>query len=107
MSIKSMTALELKEQLEKKDELVLVDCRELDEWQSGHIKEAIFIPLSEFQNHLNKLPNKNVPIILQCRSGQRSMRAAEYLAEQGYTDLTNLEGGILGWAHHGLPIDFE
>lgn len=107
MSIKSMTALELKEKLDKKENIILVDCREQDEWNSGHIPQAQFLPLSDFPNQTTKLPNKDASIVLQCRSGARSLRAAQYLAEQGYTDLTNLEGGILGWAHHGLPIEFE
>lgn len=95
--IKSMTADELKKELENKSKLVLVDCREQAEWDAGHIPEAIFIPLSNFPEGHKVLKDKSARIVLQCRSGKRSLQAANFLAEQGYEDLTNLEGGILDW----------
>ena len=51
---------------------------------------------------MKKLNNKNAKIVLQCRSGKRSMSAAHYLESQGYTDLYNLEGGILQWEDEGF-----
>ena len=104
MAIKSMFVDELKPLLDKKADIVLVDCREQEEWDAGHIAQALFIPLSQFDKSLDQLKNKNAKIILQCRSGKRSLRAAEFLEAQGYTDLTNLEGGILDWEGMGHPV---
>ncbi len=106
MTIKRIQAQELKNKMDQKEKLILVDCRELAEWQSGKIPGAIFLPLSEFPEQVeSKLKDKNIQIILQCRSGKRSMQAAYFLEEQGFSDLTNLEGGILGWNEEGYPTE--
>jgi len=106
MTIKSINAPELKTKLDKKESLILVDCREQNEWATGKIPGAIFIPLSEFpEQSEEKLKNKDAQIILQCRSGKRSMQAAYFLEEQGFTDLTNMEGGILSWNEEGYQTE--
>lgn len=103
--IKSMTAQELKEKLDSGKDLLLVDCREQSEWDAGHIPQAQFLPLSELrERYENELEDKDATIIMQCRSGKRSMDACMFLMSEGYTDLTNLEGGILDWQDQGYPI---
>ena len=97
MTIKSIEAPELKSMLDGNQDIVLIDCREQQEWDDGHIEAAKFLPLSEMEDRFGEIGGKDAKIILQCRSGKRSMRAAEFLEDQGYNDLTNLEGGILGW----------
>ncbi len=104
MSIKSMEVEELKNLIDKKENIVLIDCREEHEWNDGHIEGAILMPLSRFQEDFKKLENKNAKIIMQCRSGRRSLDACYFLAENGFTDLTNLDGGILAWADSEYPI---
>ncbi len=103
MAIKSIDAEQLKKKMDNNEKLILVDCREQHEWDEARIEGAIFIPLSRFQEEYNQL-DKNAQIIMQCRSGRRSLDACYFLAEQGYQDLTNLEGGILGWDELGYPI---
>jgi len=103
MSIKTLDSKGLKEKLDKGENIILVDCREQDEWDDGHIEQASLMPLSNFESEAEKLTDKNAEIILQCRSGKRSLQAATYLEEQGFSNLTNLEGGILGWIEQGLP----
>ncbi len=107
MAIQSMTTLELKEKMEKGENFVLVDCREQEEWNAGHIPGAIFIPLSKFAHEYEKIGDKKQTIIMQCRSGRRSLNACHFLDEEGYSDLYNLEGGILEWAERGLPIKID
>ncbi|MDD0854262.1 rhodanese-like domain-containing protein [Halobacteriovorax sp. GB3] len=103
--INSMDVVELKKLIDTNENLLLVDCREQDEWDAGHIKEAKFVPLSRFQELFeSELPSKDAKIIMQCRSGKRSMNACMFLMEQGYEDLTNLEGGILAWQENGFEI---
>lgn len=101
--IKSMGSEELKALMDQGNKIVLVDCREQAEWDAGHIEGAIFMPLSDFQEQSKKL-DKNSTIIMQCRSGQRSLKACQYLESEGYSDLTNLEGGIMGWISAGHPV---
>lgn len=87
---------------------LFVDVREKNETDAfGYdLKNIIYAPLSNFEIlSMAKLPQeKNTAIILACRSGGRSMRAAEFLESNGYKNLYNLGGGILGWNEAGLPV---
>lgn len=105
--INSMDVLELKEKMDKGEKIILIDCREQDEWDAGHIPGAKFVPLSRFQElYKSELPSdKDAQIIMQCRSGKRSLNACMFLQGEGYEDLINLEGGILAWQENGFPIE--
>lgn len=102
--IKSMNVEELKQKIDQGEEIILVDCREQSEWDEAHIPQAIFMPLSTFEEEYEKLKDKDAQIIMQCRSGKRSLQACMFLQDEDYTDLTNLEGGILDWIEHGYPV---
>lgn len=74
----------------------LIDVREQSEWEVGHIPEAMLLPLSVLPLTLTEhVEDKHTPIIFYCRSGGRSMMAAQKAIEMGYTDITNLDGGYL------------
>lgn len=79
---------------------VLVDVRTPQEFASGHLLGAVNIPLSELRDNLAawvpRLP-KDVPLILQCKSGVRSAEAARLLLEAGFKNVLDLDGGITGW----------
>jgi rhodanese-related sulfurtransferase len=84
---------------------LLVDIRELDEWQMIRIPGADFKPLSRIQEWFEDLP-RDRDIILQCRSGNRSAQATEALINQaGFDRVFNLTGGIIAWHSANLPID--
>lgn len=73
----------------------LLDVREVDEVQQGHIPGILHIPLGLLEFRMHEL-DKNTPYIIVCRSGARSGRATAFLQEQGY-DVTNMVGGMLAW----------
>lgn len=103
--IKEIDVQELKTKLENNDKFAFIDCREQEEWNEAHIEGATLLPLSVFaDNFENVLTDKNAEIVIQCRSGKRSMNACMFLLSKGYTNLTNLEGGILAWSGAGYPI---
>ena len=103
--IGSMTVAELKEAIENGEEIILIDCREQDEWDAGHVEQAKFMPLSDFQNQTEGLDNPNAKIAIMCRSGKRSMNACQYLAEEkDFNELFNVSGGILAWREEGYPV---
>lgn len=103
--IKECTANDLKQKLDNKENFLLIDCREQDEWDNSHIEQAKLMPLSKFEGtFLPTLTDKSAPIVIQCRSGARSLNLCEFLSAHGFTDLTNLRGGIIGWANAGFPI---
>lgn len=102
--INELNSVQLKELMDKGEEFTLVDCREADEVAQASIEGAIHIPLSNFAEGASVLNDKNKKIIIYCRSGRRSMNACQHLESQGYTDLTNVEDGILGWMDEGFDI---
>lgn len=81
---------------------VLVDVRELNEYQDVHAEGALLVPLSEFEARYSELP-ADQELVMICRSGARSARAAEFLMQHGYGKVVNLQGGTLAWVDAGLP----
>jgi rhodanese-related sulfurtransferase len=103
--IKEIDVQELKTKLESGEKFQFIDCREQEEWDESHIDGAIFIPLSSFQEKYEVLlKDKNETIVIQCRSGKRSMNACMFLLSKGYSDLVNVEGGILAWTAAGFKV---
>ena len=82
---------------------VFVDVREHQETTAGAAPDATFMPLQSF--NVNALPAEK-PLILICRSGGRSMSAANALSQMGYTTY-NVQGGMGAWAASGLPVVAE
>lgn len=81
----------------------VVDVREADEFAEGHIKGAELVPLNQIQKAALKWNPKD-PIVLVCRSGNRSGNAATYLASLGFECPINLQGGMMAWQAAGLEI---
>lgn len=96
---KQISADEVNELISSGQEYTLVDVRQPDEFQQGHIPTAILIPDNELPTQAEtKLPNKDATIIVYCRSGRRSAGAASTLAGLGYTNVNDL-GGITSWPY--------
>ncbi len=83
---------------------VLIDVRESWEFNSGHAKGAKNIPLSQLNARVGEIP-RNRDVLIICQSGNRSMNAANFLHQQGFTQVTNVSGGTAVWRMHGLPLD--
>ena len=80
-------------------EHIILDTREQDEYDEGHIKGAILIPYTEIENKAEEmLPDKDEQILVYCRSGRRSKIASESLAKLGYTNVKEF-GGIIDWPY--------
>jgi rhodanese-related sulfurtransferase len=92
-----ITVEELKERLEKGEDLHFYDVREEHEYEEDNLG-AILIPLGELPDHLDELePLRDEEIIIHCRSGARSGKAARYLESQGFSNVRNVLGGILAY----------
>ena len=90
---------EAKRIIDLKEEYILIDVREQEEYNEGHIKGAILIPYTEIESKVPEmLPDKNKRILVYCRSGRRSKIAAQMLAELGYTNVLEF-GGIIDWKY--------
>lgn len=82
---------------------VLVDCREPEEWDDGHIRHAVLIPLGDFAERSGELPSGE-PVAVICRSGRRSLMAAEYLKDLGFARPVSVAGGMIAWTESGHPV---
>ena len=86
--------------------VTLVDVREQDEWNAGHIKGAHFLPLSKFDPAKLPAPELGKKIVIYCRSGRRSVSAMEQARLGGRRDCdTHFGGGILAWINAGLEVE--
>ena len=85
------------------DDITLVDCREPYEWEAGRVDSAIHIPLNAIMAGGGSDLAKDKPIVVICRSGNRSELATMMFQARGF-DAHNLEGGIEAWVSDGLPI---
>jgi rhodanese-related sulfurtransferase len=81
----------------------LLDVRADHEWEAGRIPGAKHLPLAELAQRTGEIDRER-PVVLYCRGGNRSTMAAAALADAGY-DAMKLSEGIVGWAGEGLPLD--
>ena len=102
MSFKHVDAAGLL-QLQKTGKIRLIDVRTDAEVARGIIPGAIHIPLHLIPVKMNEMDG-NIPTIIYCQSGGRSGQACGFLAAKGWPDLSNLQGGILGWVASGNPL---
>lgn len=80
----------------------LVDVRAEHEWEAGRIEGATYLPLAELSERVGEL-DKDRPVVLYCRGGNRSAMATDALTDAGY-DAVKLSEGIVGWSEAGLPL---
>jgi len=84
-----------------------VDVREDEERAQGMAEGALGVPMGELAaSPAAYLADPQAPILLICRSGQRSKRVAAQLLQQGYTQVFSVQGGTLRWREEGLPMTF-
>jgi adenylyltransferase/sulfurtransferase len=91
-----MTVQELKQRRDAGEDIFVLDVREPHEYQIANIGGTL-IPMNQVPQRLAEI-DRNREIVVQCRSGARSQRVAEFLAAQGYANVKNLAGGILAWS---------
>lgn len=77
------------------DDAFILDVREPDEWQAGHVEGSLHIPMGQIPARFDEVPQDR-RVVVVCRSGHRSARVTGYLRELGL-DVVNLEGGLTAW----------
>ncbi len=84
---------------------LLLDVREPDEYKSIHAPNALLIPLGQLGARMQELSEyKDKPIVVMCRSGRRSANAVAILQKAGFSQVSNIKGGITAWANDGLDV---
>jgi adenylyltransferase/sulfurtransferase len=90
---------ETKRRMDEGCNLLLFDCREKDEVETCAIDGSMWIAMSELVERLAELePHRQRPIVVYCHLGGRSLRVANWLLEQGFSDVRSMQGGIDRWA---------
>lgn len=97
MAVKQLTIPDLQVKLRELAPLVLLDVREVHEFEFAHIPKSVLIPLRELPQRVHELnPESEIAVI--CHHGIRSQQAAEYLASVGFQKVWNVKGGIDAWS---------
>ncbi len=81
----------------------LLDVREEDEWAAGHAPGAKHLPMMEIPVRMAEVPQDR-EVVVVCRVGGRSGQVVAYLRQQGWENVTNLDGGMISWAAAGRPV---
>jgi phage shock protein E len=90
--------------LMNRDDVLLIDVREQSEYDAGHIPGITLIPLSELEQRVDEIPTDKT-VIVTCRSGNRSGQATDFLRQNGFDNVHNMDGGINAWQQAGLEVE--
>jgi molybdopterin/thiamine biosynthesis adenylyltransferase/rhodanese-related sulfurtransferase len=103
--IEEISTIDAEERLRAEGAPLFVDVREPDEWEEGHIPDAIHVSRGRLESRIEGLvPDKSREIVVYCSVGARSAFATKVLGEMGYEDVINLAGGFTDWKRNGFPI---
>jgi rhodanese-related sulfurtransferase len=85
------------------DDAYLLDVREPDEWAAGHAPGAAHLPMMQVPVRMAEIPQEG-DVVVVCRTGRRSAQVTAYLIDNGWSNVRNLEDGMVGWAAAGRPV---
>ena len=103
-SLPENISVETVSEIKDQDDVYLIDVREQWEYDEGHIPDITLIPMGEIPSSLDELP-KDKEIIVTCRSGNRSGQMLDLLKQEGFTNVHNMQGGILAWEAAGFEVE--
>ncbi len=101
MTYEQVSPQKAKERMEEEKDVIILDVRTQEEYDSGHIENAVCLPNEDIISEPDILPDKDQEILVYCRSGNRSRQAAKKLADMGYGNVLEF-GGILDWPYPDL-----
>jgi rhodanese-related sulfurtransferase len=82
----------------------VLDVRELNEWEDGHIPDATLIPLGQLESRMEEVP-EDQEVVIVCRSGNRSAQARDILKNAGFTNITSMAGGMNQWIANSYEVE--
>lgn len=90
--------------LSSREDVVLIDVREQDEYDEKHIPGITLIPMSELQSRVDEIPTDKT-VVVTCRSGNRSGQVTDFLRQNGFDNVHNMQGGINDWEAAGFAVE--
>lgn len=99
--VKTISVHRLNDKIKQKEDFVILDVREYSEVKISKISGSMHIPMNQIPDNVSKLDNSK-DIVVMCKSGVRSYNVCQYLTQNGFENIYNLEGGIINWV---LEID--
>lgn len=90
--------------IQGQEDVYVLDVREQYEYDEKHIPNVTLLPMSEIENRLNEIP-KDKEVIVTCRSGNRSGQVTQFLTQNGFDNVHNMQGGIVAWEEAGFPVE--
>ena len=103
---KTIDVFNLKRMLSERDNFVLLDVREPEEFEICHIDGSILVPFSEIDDHLQDL-DLSRQYVVYCKEGDRSLKAINLMSQFGFQNLYNLDGGVIKWASKLLNLQWN
>jgi rhodanese-related sulfurtransferase len=97
--VREITVQDLKARRDRGEEPLVIDVREAWELQLASIPGVVHVPMNEIPARLGEF-SRDTETVVMCHAGGRSMRVAQFLANQGFTNVVNLTGGIAAWSQH-------
>jgi len=101
--VNEIDSINLQQRLAAGDDVILLDIRTEAEVAQGMLPDSEHLPMHLIPVRMNDLP-RDKDVVLYCRSGARSYHACSYMMQQGFANVINLRGGIIGWARGGYEI---
>jgi rhodanese-related sulfurtransferase len=103
--IKEVTAQQVSEMRARGDDMTVLDVREPNEWNLGHLPAAIHIPRGQLETKVEAIIPRQRTVVIYCAAGNRSALAADTLQQMGYENVVSMAGGFSGWAHSGGDVE--
>ena len=103
-SLPEQISVQTVNEVQDQDDVFVIDVREQWEYDEGHIPGVTLIPMGDIPTSLDELP-KDKEILLTCRSGNRSGQTLDFLKQNGFTNVHNMQGGILAWEAAGFDVE--
>lgn len=102
--IREVSATDVREQMEQDKSLVVIDVREQNEWNLGHVPGAMHIGRGVLETSIEARVPRDANVVLYCASGNRSALAADALQQMGYTRVASMSGGFKDWVASGGTV---
>ena len=103
--IREVAAADLKEMLARSESIVILDVREPNEWNLGHLPKAVHIPRGNLESKVEAVIPREAKVIVYCARANRSALAADTMQIMGYTDVASLAGGWGDWMAVDGPVE--